>query len=96
MAYLRILMMPRGFPSPRDRRNADLPKLLDQDLQVVDQLPSPCGVPVGVGRFVPRPADQNRLSKLLQGDLVVARREKPVIREVRYLSHHGLPIDIIV
>jgi len=64
-----------------DLTDADLPKLLHEDSQVVDEQTPPNDIPVGIVGVWPH--DEQRLAKLVDSELIVGRRQQAVARECR-------------
>jgi hypothetical protein len=68
-----------------DLADADLPELPHEDSQIVDEPTPPSDIPVGVGRAWTH--DKHRSAKLVEGQLIVGRRQETVGRERRQHNH---------
>jgi hypothetical protein len=66
-----VLVLNKGSVG-KDLADADLPELVHEDLQVVDEPSPPGDVPVGVAGA--GTDDEQRTAELVEGELVVDRR----------------------
>lgn len=70
--------------------DADLPELLREDFEVINQPPAPVVIPCALLRSIWRAANEYRPAKLVKGDFVVSRWQETVRLKGRYIQDFSL------